>query len=775
MYTHKRPSILRLVFAIVLTTLSEAHPVAAAEGDRVAIFDFTLNEVQHGEVLVVLRGNDVLVHLDPLHAAGLVDIHGRVEKIAGKSFVLLSTMTPKLNFSFNEDKQILKVTAKPEMFGTSVIDLGPRKPTNIEHHTDTSAFLNYSWTLKDFHEPSGFVEGGLSLDGTLLSSTAFASMQSGFVRGLSNLIHDDPKRLMRVTLGDAFASSGELGAGQFIGGVSISRNFGIDPYYIRQPAMGYTGTALTPSNLDVWVNGTRVQTMPIAPGPFQVQNLPVMVGTGDIRYVLRDAFGQEHAVDLRYSSVSNQLKKGTTEYTYALGFRRHDMSVDSFDYRELIGLATHRLGVTDKLTMGARLEANTDMVSGGASAQITLPFGHASVSGAASYGSAGPGFAGVARMGYWSRKFIAMAMVQGTSRQYTTTSLAPTDDRHLLEARLTTSIAPWRRISLSADTMLAIPRDLPAYFRFGASLNFTIAQRFQFLANAHGVRSRDQQGGVEISGMLTYAFDNGVNASTGARTTAQAPEVFANVSKPLGKVVDSGFRASGVLGAQSRGDIAAESQGTQGRFMASLAGGPNGTHASFQASGAIIAVKGAGFFLTRPVQNGFAVLQVPGVAGVKGYLENQEIGRTDENGNLVIPNILPYYGSRVGVAGEDIPFDMQVDQYEKRISAPLRGGALVQFPVKRMRLYRGHARIEWLGTLVVPSYGEIEVSRGNDVATSPLGKEGEFELSDLAAGSYQAKITYTAGTCIFDFIAKASTTAIIDVGTIVCISKKEGE
>jgi outer membrane usher protein len=774
MYTHKRSPPLPVVLVTVLLMFLGSTSVAAAEKDRLAILEWTLNEVHHGDVVVVIRDRDLLIHVDALHAAGVVDVHGRVEKISGKRFVSLSSITPKLDFSFNEDAQTLKVTAKPELFEATIIDLGPGKPNQIEHRTDASAFLNYSWTLENFEKSSGFAEGGLSLNGVLLSSTVFASMQSGFVRGLSNLTYDNRKHLVRVTLGDTFVSSGELGSGQFIGGIGISKNFTIDPYYVRVPSMGYNGTALTPSNLDIWVNGTRVRTMPIAPGPFQTQNLPVMAGTGNVRYVLRDAFGQEHAVDTRYSVVSNQLKKGTSEYTYGLGFRRVNMGVESFDYQQLMGLGMHRVGVTDRVTVGLRLEANAEMASGGLSAQFTLPFGHASVAIAASGGSESLGIAGVARIGYWSRKFIAMAMVQGTSAQYTTASLAANDDRNLLEARFTASIAPWRRVSLSADTMLAVPRDLPLYFRFGTSLNLTLRQGLQFLVNAHGVRSRDEQGGAEISGMLTYAFDKGFVASAGARTTASTPEAFAAVSRPLMQFVDSGFRASGVLGDHPRGELAVESQGTQGRFMATLTGDQQtGPRTTFQASGAIVALKGAGVFLTRPVYNGFAVLEVPKVRGVRGYLENQEVGQTDENGYLVLPNVLSYYGSRIRMTGEDLPLDMQVDDHERIISPPLRGGALVQFSVKRMRLYRGFARIEKAGAQIIPSYGEIQVSRGKDVVTSPLGKEGEFELPDLTVGDYQAKIIYGEGTCSFDFTAKESSSVVTDVGTIVCVSRKE--
>lgn len=746
-----------------------------APENRLAILDLTLNEVRRGDIVVVFRGNDVFVSVDDLHAAGLIDVHGRIEKIKDKRFVSLASITPHVHFNVDERASSLRLDAAPEMFGSTVIDLRPAKPQNIEYHTDAAAFINYSWTLKDFVHSSGFVETGLSLQGALLTNTIFGSEKTGIVRGISNIIYDDRKHLTRFTFGDAFVSSGELGAGQFIGGVSISRNFGIDPYFVRQPSLGYSGSALTPSTLDVYVNGTRVRSTAVAPGQFQVQNLPVTMGSGNVRYVLRDAFGDEHAVDTRYSLVANQLGKNMSEYTYALGLARHEMGVESFDYRQFVGLAHHRLGLTDKLTLGMRVEGRPDLASGGATLQMVFPLGHASLSGAASGGRNGNGVAGVARFGIWTRKFMAMAMVQGTSARYSTASLEPTDDRNLLDARFTMTVAPTTRFSFSTDTSLMVPRDLPWQFRLGAATNVRLAKRMQFQLAAHAVWSPERDISGEAFGMLTYAFDNGLITSTGGRVSNASREAFVNVSKPMRHLIDTGFRASGTYGPQPRGDATVEMQGTQGRFLASVLGDEQGAHTTFQASGAIVAVKGAGIFATRPVQNGFAVLQVPGVKGVRGYLENQEIGKTDENGNLIIPNVMSYYGSRMRVTAQDIPLDQQVDANERIVSPPLRGGALVRFAIKRLRLYRGQARIQQGDKTVIPSYGEIEVVKGSEVQSSPLNKNADFELPDLEAGRYRAKITYAEGTCSFDFDAVDGQTVVINMGTLMCPVKSEEE
>ena len=64
---------------------------------------------------------------------------------------------------------------------------------------------------------------------------------------------------------------------------------------------------------------------------------------------------------------------------------------------------------------------------------------------------------------------------------------------------------------------------------------------------------------------------------------------------------------------------------------------------------------------------------VPGVGGVHGTLSNQVVGTTNKNGNLLIPNMLPYYGNRVGIEDKDIPFEYNINATEMTIAPPYRG------------------------------------------------------------------------------------------------------
>src|SRR5439155_2932993 len=125
-------------------------------------------------------------------------------------------------------------------------------------------------------------------------------------------------------------------------------------------------------------------------------------------------------------------------------------------------------------------------------------------------------------------------------------------------------------------------------------------------------------------------------------------------------------------------------------------------------AGGVVAIGGS-IHATRPVDESYGLIRVPGVSGVRGYLSNQEVGRTDRRGDLLVPNLLPYYGNRLAIADGDVPFDYTVGATERVIAPPHRGGAVVAFPVARTRRLTGRVVLEVAGTDVAPAYGRLTV------------------------------------------------------------------
>jgi len=127
-------------------------------------------------------------------------------------------------------------------------------------------------------------------------------------------------------VGDSFAATTALGGSVILGGVGVTREFALDPYFVRQPLPRLSGAILSPSTLDVYVNGALVRQEAIAPGRFEVRNLPVTNGAGQVSYVVRDSFGRTQEYTSAYYGSPGLLAPGLSDYGYHLGLRRLDFA-----------------------------------------------------------------------------------------------------------------------------------------------------------------------------------------------------------------------------------------------------------------------------------------------------------------------------------------------------------------------------------------------------------------------------------------------------------------
>jgi outer membrane usher protein len=165
------------------------------------------------------------------------------------------------------------------------------------------------------------------------------------------------------------------------------------------------------------------------------------------------------------------------------------------------------------------------------------------------------------------------------------------------------------------------------------------------------------------------------------------------------------------------------------------------------------------------VQEGFALMQVPGVEGVRGYLNNQEIGRTNGSGNLLVPALQPYYGNRLRIGDADVPIDYQIGAIEQVVATAIRSGAVVRFDVQRVTSVKGVVRVDVNGQPTVPAFGELTVDAR---LRSPLGADGQFWFSDLPVGVHAAQVEFREGTCRFELVVPRSASASVNLGTLSC-------
>jgi outer membrane usher protein len=168
------------------------------------------------------------------------------------------------------------------------------------------------------------------------------------------------------------------------------------------------------------------------------------------------------------------------------------------------------------------------------------------------------------------------------------------------------------------------------------------------------------------------------------------------------------------------------------------------------------------------VQDGYALVSVPGVPGVRAALNNQEVGRTDSRGRLLVPNLLPYYGNRLSITDQDIPIDYSIAVTDRLVAPPVKGGSVVTFPARRVQAFVGTLVVESGGRTITPAYGQLTVTAEGQTFESPIGRDGEFYLENLPRGRHPAVIDHKDAACRFTLEAPVSAASLVDVGTVRC-------
>lgn len=752
---------------------SEEHPVSAEAnaareglGER-ALLHLVINTVSKGEVVVVVLDDDVLIPQSVLDSSG---IHLRWHPGTSESGLLsLRSSEPEIRWVFDEEELELRLTVAPERFGAQSFDFRRTAPDGIEYADNASAYLNYAPRLVDGRRLDVFFEAGAASGGSSLYSSAWTTWENGFVRGLTNFTFDDPARMNRIVVGDSFVSTGPLGGAAFVGGITMTRSFELDPYLVRTPSFGFSDSVATPSTLEVYVNDSLVKREAIAPGPFQLTNLNVPAGAGATRYVIRDAFGNEQQVSSSYYMPEGLLAPGLSDYAYSVGMRRAKLGTENFDYGASPAmLLRHRIGITPMLTIGARAEAAADVASAGPSVTVGSLLGQfdAAVSGSAA--KEGPGMAGSLAHAFFTRQAGITTMLRWASDKYSTLGTSALDDRDNFQAALSGSVALSRDVSASLQQIVAKSRDFGLSHRVRVRSNVRLHREFSVFANASRWASEHAQPHVEAFVGLSWAPGSSVHASATARVTSDGHEALVDVSKPLPTGTGYGFRTSAAVGATTRLHALGQAQGPYGRYQVSYDRIGDEDHTVLEAAGSIVAVEGAGVFLSRPIRHSFAVIDVPDAANVRGYLQNREVGTTSSTGKLFVPDLLPYYGNRIGIADVDLPVDAMIDSTERIVAPPYRGGAVVRFVARRSLFVRGRMVIQREGDVIVPAYGELFVENEERSETLPLGRQGEFELEDFPPGLYSLTIHHGTTACRVRIEVEESEGPVIDVGEVVC-------
>lgn len=623
-------------------------------------------------------------------------------------------------------------------------------------------FLNYDLvaqrsSLSDLD--AGRIQIGL-FDGFGIA-TSEHSFVSGTdpVRLMTALRKDDPEGLTTWRLGDFTSAPGSSGSAVLIGGLQYGTNFSLKPSMIVLPFQRLDGEAALPSTVDVYVNGALRDSSAVPSGPFSMTEIPVVTGAGSVRMVVTDSLGRTYVVEQSFFATGRLLRAGLHEYSWELGLQREDFGIASDHYGREVGITTHRWGINDALTLDARVEALQDQRTGSVGAAWLLG-DHGVLLGDLAYGSDDAGRGGRGILGFqgqwgglgaafevrgYEAGFVALGQATGAPPIRSATasggmSLGPggsigvalVDEKVRVGSDTRIANLSWsRQIGALGHVAVSVFKDFATTGREGGALTWTVPLARRTSASA------------------SVVYD----PLNGTRYTAEAQH-------SLQREPGIGWR----LRADDQGDGVAqlEWQHDYGRMRGGVERFGGLDRYVFGADGSLSWFDRS-ILAARRIENAFALVRVPGLANVRVYFDGELIGRTNGDGELLVPQLRPYQVNKLRIEADDLPLDARFVR-DRALVVPFQGsGVLVEFPVD---LRRGATfRLVRADGKPVPA-GAV-VGAGADTPADPVGEDG-FVYLGLKPGPNAIVARWADKACRATVTLPAEGELIPDLGTVTC-------
>lgn len=734
-----------------------------------AVLQVALDHGGPGHMLVVLRGAGDALYLDATDFSRLhLKLPATRPILHGGRRYFAPAALPGCRVMIDERLQRALISAPPGAFETTEFSAAAHRETPVTP-ASPGAFFNYQlYGQQVSGQTSGGVYGDLGLfagAGVLTNTVAGrdSGSQGSLVRLDTTYTRDFPARLATLNIGDAISDGANWGYAVRYAGIRWSRNFALRPDLVTTPLLSASGSATVPSTVDVFVNNQLVTSKQVPPGPFVINQLPTVSGTGNVNVVVRDALGREQVLTQSFYSSASLLAPGLSQYSFNLGSIRSDYAIASDHYGPMLAEASYRRGLSNDLT----LEGHGEVLAHGAHA--------AGVDAAVGVGDFGlltfnlvqggdaSGSGWLRGIGFEHRGSRASFVLDDSwyDRHFAQVG-QPSDPSFRLRERLLAqagiSVGRFGSLSLAyvreryrgiaSQQTLSLTQNV-SLGHYGA-LNLTVTRQF----GAQGATS------AYLLYVLPFGGRSAATASAvgGSGPGAPANEAIASVAKspPIGP--GSGYRFS----ASSTGNYDADWQqqftAADLEVEAARNAGVSGRNAYF--TGSLTWLDGQ-VHATRSIDGSFAMVDLNGLKNVPIYVENQLTARTDSSGKAILYNLRPYESNRISVDPTDLPFDTQIGAASMIVAPPYRSGIVVRFPIERVRgatfrLLRGNGKAVPVGALVDFHGGSF-----------PVVLHGLVYVTGYDHG-LGGEAHWPGGACRFELPAPVGRQTLPDLGKIRC-------
>lgn len=681
--------------------------------------------------------------------------------LAGESFVV------------DYERLSLETRLLPEVLRTSRVNVTERRTalpplaTGQSRATRPSAILNYDVTAgtdsrnEAWH--AGFYELSVGQGRSQCQTQYLDTSEDSWQRVNTYCQRDWPDRRLTATLGDALGTGGALAQPWGYTGIHIGTDFALQPSLLTIPARSITGIVDQPSTVEIWIDDALNYRQDIPAGPFELNNIPLRTGAGELTAFITPAFGQQQYFAYEFYVDRSLLAPGLNDWSLEAGKLRSRAFGGDNHYGEEFVSGQIRRGLHRRLTMGFGFQATETLTVANASAAFVVSDWLAIDSSVATSRQQRE-LSDLA----WQARISHESQWLNVSYQL---SRKPVNYHDL--ARLTGTSAPEETRQLS----VGMPLGHGATFNYnqiyrkynsGLELGLKTAGFTLRLGDVGSLRlsaaRTDHNASETIYGAhLTLPFGSSHNASFSSNTEGSRHWQSASLQKNLPSGPGYGYLADFSTGAPyQRGTLSFDAQGSAGRLSLRGDSFDGEQRGSLGASGSILA-SAEGLDLSRRTQGSYAVVDV-GVADVPVYHGGQLKAYTNAQGSALVPGLRPFETNLIKIRAEDVPLDVQPETLSMTITPGRREVTKVNFAFKRERYFSG---------TLEPAAKDASIPAGANVSVdgapvTVVGQNGAFFIGSQG-NTFSFTVDTSHGVCtVFVNAASNGQGIVTDLGTLLC-------
>ena len=532
------------------------------------------------------------------------------------------------------------------------------------------------------------------------------------------------------------------------------------------PLPAFAGEAAVPTSLDLFINGYKSSTTELQPGPYTLTNVPFINGAGEAVVVTTDALGRQVSTTLPFYVTSSLLQKGLSDFSVAAGSLRRDYAVEDFSYGTGVASASLRHGLSDSFTLETHVETAQSLLLGGLGGNMRLgTFGVLNAALAQSQFEGEKGHQVALGYQYNSQRFGFNYQRLQRHGEYSDLTRVDTPDMQLSQRseQVTLSVNLDQYGSLGAGYFDVRAGDDTRTRLINLSWSKPLWGNSSLYLSANR-EVGDSNWAVQAQVVMPFDFAGTLAVGTErSKDGERLQRVNYSRAVPVGGGVgyNLGYASGSDRDAYRQADVTWRLQSVQ--LQAGLYGSSGEMTRWADASGSLVWMD-SGVYAANRIDDAFVVVSTAGYADVPVRYENQEIGRTDRSGHLLVPYSSGYYRGKYEIDPMNLPPDVLAAEVEQRVAVRRGSGYLLEFVLKRVLA----ASIELVDADQQPLKLGSKVSHQESGSQAVVGWDGLVYLENLAPHNRLQVTVEGGGQCQVEFDLPESPGSVPLIGPLVC-------